>query len=59
MPLFKVDSILLFNPDDFYIKKEKRSEEDEETYDCLLDWKFITKELTYQGDVNRVIYIKR
>lgn len=51
--------VLIFNPDDFYIKNEKRFEEDEDTYDFLLKWELVTKELTYQGDVNRVIYIKK
>lgn len=51
--------VLLFNPVDFYKKKEKKSAKDDDTYDCLLNWDLITKELIYQGNVNRVIYIKR
>lgn len=45
--------VLLFNPEDFYIKKENNR------YERLLDWDIISKELTFQGNVNRVIYLKK
>ena len=45
--------VLLFNPTDFYTKKEN------DTYEFLLNWETLSKELKFQGDVSRVIYIKK
>lgn len=45
--------VLLFNPSDFYISKENG------TYDFLIDWKTILKELIFQGNENRVLLIKK
>lgn len=45
--------VLLFNPSDFYKKR------DNETFDFLIDWEIVSKELKYQGDVSRVIYLSR
>lgn len=44
--------VLLFNPTDFYTKKEN------DTYEFLLNWKILSKELIFQGDVSRVIFLR-
>lgn len=43
--------VLLFRPMDFYKKRVSGK------YECVLDWKIIEKELQYQGDVHRIIYL--
>lgn len=45
--------VLLFNPSDFYIKKEN------DKYESLIDWDVVSKELTYQGDICKVIYLRK
>lgn len=45
--------VLLFNPENFYIKKEN------DKYERLIDWNILSKELKFQGDVNRVIFLKK
>lgn len=45
--------VLLFNQDDFYIKKEA------DRYERLLDWNVISKELIFQGEISRVLYLTR
>lgn len=45
--------VILFNPTDFYIKKKKNK------YERLINWDILSKELVFQGDVSRVLYIKR
>ncbi len=42
--------ILLFNPENFYDKKNEK-------FERLINWNIISNELVFQGDVNRVIYI--
>ena len=55
--------VLLFHPEDFYTKEEPEHDEEgnynEDIYACSLDWNLILKELIYQGNNNRVIYIKK
>ena len=45
--------VLLFNPTDFYTKKKN------DRYESLLNWETLSKELTFQGNVSRVLYIKK
>lgn len=45
--------VLLFNPEDFYIKKEN------DEYERLLDWDILSTELIFQGDVCRVMLLKK
>ena len=45
--------VLLFNPEDFYIKKKN------DKFERLLDWSIISTELKLQGEVNRVIFLKK
>ena len=45
--------VLLFNPTEFYTKKES------DKYECLIKWEILSKELIFQGDVNRVIFLKK
>lgn len=45
--------VLLFNPEDFYIKKEN------DKYECIVDWNILSTELKFQGDANRVIFLKK
>ena len=45
--------VILFNPTDFYTKTE------EDTYEFVLNWETLAKELTFQGDVSRGLYIRR
>ena len=45
--------VMLFNPTDFYVKKEN------ERYESIINWNVILKELTFQGDVSRAIFLKK
>lgn len=45
--------VLVFNPEDFYIKKEN------DKYNRLLNWETLSAELKFQGDINRVILLKK
>ena len=45
--------VLLFNPTDFYLEK------DSDRYERLINLDILSKELVFQGDVSRVIYIKK
>jgi len=43
--------VLLFNPTDFYLKKNN------DRYERLINWGILSKELEFQGDISRVIYL--
>lgn len=45
--------VLIFNPTDFYTKKEN------DTYEFQLNWETISKELIFQGNVSKVLYIRK
>ena len=45
--------VLLFNPTDFYLKK------DNDRYERLINWDILSKELMFQGDISRVIYLRK
>ena len=51
--------VILFNPEDFYSQLEIKDLLTDEIYKCSLNWDLIIKELIYQGNANRVIYIKK
>ena len=54
---------MLFKPEDFYEKVELECNDitnsAEDIYTCSIDWSLIIKELTHQGNANRVIFIKK
>lgn len=55
--------VMLFKPEDFYEKVELECNDitnsAEDIYTCSIDWSLIIKELTHQGNANRVIFIKK